>query len=135
MAGPLIWVTSTRYAPQRQEPLPLALAHHTCAWRRAAIDALDAAGRRYRVAYTSGTQVGTHAPVMAGLAVTVSTMTWLPEGLRAVRAEDALPPLPEFGILMLKGEASAQPVTDALAAHIEESYRRDITPLPLAAAS
>ena len=32
--GPLIWVTSTRYAPHKQTPLPLALAHQSCAWRR-----------------------------------------------------------------------------------------------------
>lgn len=129
--GPLIWVTSTRYAPHRQDPLPVALAHQSCAWRRAALKALDQAGRSYRVAYTSGTQVGTQAPVMAGLAVTVSTMTWLPDGLRAVRPEEGLPPLPEFGILMLQAPSVSQPVTDALAAHIEESYRLDASPRPL----
>jgi DNA-binding transcriptional LysR family regulator len=131
--GPLIWVTSTRYAPHRQNPLPLALAHTTCAWRRAALGALDAAGRSYRVAYTSGTQAGTHAPVIAGLAVTVSAMTWLPEGLRQVRPEEELPPLPEFGILLARTPSAQEPVTDALASHIEASYRADSQPPLLAA--
>ena len=98
----------------------------------AALGALEKAGRSYRVAYTSGTQAGTHAPVIAGLAVTVSTTTWLPDGLRAVRSEEGLPPLPEFGILMLKAPSSSQPVTDALAAHIEESHRIDASPPLLA---
>jgi DNA-binding transcriptional LysR family regulator len=132
--GPLVWVTATRFAPHRQDPLPLALADREpflargqdCEWAGAAVRALDKAGRRYRIAYTSASQIGTHAPVLAGLAVTVSTLSWLPEGLRAMRPEEGMPRLPEFGILMLKGKRPHQPVTDALAAHIEESFMRDV---------
>ena len=123
--GPLRWITSTRYAPHRQDPLPLALAHDACRWRASAQEALDKAGIRYRIAYLSGTQVGTHAPVLAGLAVTVSALTMLPEGVRAMRPEEGLPKLPDFGIAMLKARHAAQPVTDALAAHIEERSRLD----------
>jgi len=133
--APLVWVTSTRHAPHRQDPLPLALADrdrflaagHDCEWAGAAVRALEAAGRRYRIAYTSASQIGTHAPVLAGLAVTVSTLSWLPDGLRAVRPEEGLPKLPSYGILMLKARVPRQPVTDALAAHIEESFRLDAT--------
>ena len=123
--GPLSWITSTQYAPHRQDPLPLALAHDNCGWRASAQEALHKAGIRYRIAYLSGTQIGTHAPVLAGLAVTVSALTVLPEGVRAMRADEGLPNLPEFGIVMLKGRAAAQPVTDALAAHIEDRFRLD----------
>jgi DNA-binding transcriptional LysR family regulator len=123
--GPLSWITSTRYAPHRQDPLPLALAHDECGWRAAAQAALDGAGIRYRIAYLSGTQVGTHAPVLAGLAVTVSALTVLPAGVRAMRPDEGLPKLPEFGIAMLKGRNAAQPVTDALAAHIVERFHFD----------
>jgi DNA-binding transcriptional LysR family regulator len=128
--GPLHWITSTRHAPHRQEPLPLALADREryvatggdCEWAKAAIDALEAAGRRYRIAYTSASQIGTHAPVMAGLAVTVSTLSWLPDGLRAVRPDEGLPALPAFGILMLRARHERAPA-DALARHIEDSFR------------
>jgi DNA-binding transcriptional LysR family regulator len=121
--GPLVWVTATRHAPHRQDPLPLALAHQDCSWRSSALAALDAAERRYRVAYLSGTQAGTLAPVLAGLAVTVSALASLPDGLRAMRPEEGMPKLPQFGILLLKGRTARQPITDALAAHIEESFR------------
>jgi DNA-binding transcriptional LysR family regulator len=120
--GPLCWVTSDRFAPHRQDPLPLALAHDDCSWRRAAVRALEESGRRYRIAYTSGTQAGTHAPVMAGLAVTVSTISWLPDGLRLVRDEEGLPPLPDFGIMMLKAREPRQPVTDVLARYIADTF-------------
>jgi DNA-binding transcriptional LysR family regulator len=131
--GPLVWVTSTRYAPHRQDPLPLALADREpflargqdCEWAGAAVRALEKAGRRYRIAYTSASQIGTHAPVLAGLAVTVSTLSWLPEGLRPMRPEEGLPQLPEFGIMMLKANRPHQPVTDALAEHIEASFLQD----------
>jgi len=125
--GPLNWITSVRHPVHRQTPLPLALAHENCSWRRAALRALDGAGRPYRVAYVSGTQVGTQAPVLAGLAITVSTLSWLPDGLRPLRADEGLPPLPQFGIMLLKGLGASQPVTDALAAHIVESFRLDTT--------
>ena len=124
--APLSWITSTRYAPHRQDPLPLAVANgEHCNWRTAAIRALDAAGRRYRIAYNSATQIGTHSPVMAGLAVTVSTTSWLPEGLRPLRPEEGLPPLPDFGILLLKAAEARQPVTDALAAYIADTFRTE----------
>lgn len=125
LRGPLVWVTSARHAPHRRRPLPLALAHQHCSWRSAALEALDTAGIPWRIAYSSGSQVGTHAPVLAGLAVTVAALSWLPEGLRVMRPEEGLPPLPDFAILMLKGPRAHQPVTDALATHIRESFQAD----------
>jgi DNA-binding transcriptional LysR family regulator len=124
--GPLVWITSERFSPHRMDPLPLALAHGPCSWRTVALTALDKAGLRYRVAYTSASQVGSHAPVMAGLAVTVSPMSWLPQGLRVVQPEEGLPPLPQFGIVMLQGRKPAQPVTDLLAAHITETFNQEM---------
>ena len=106
--GPLVWVTSARFSPHRQDPLPLALAAgHGCDWADAAVHALEQTGRRYRIAYTSASQIGTHAPVVAGLAVTVSTQSWLPEGLRATRPDEGLPPLPAYRDPDAEGEAAA----------------------------
>jgi DNA-binding transcriptional LysR family regulator len=129
--GPLVWVTSTRDSPHRRDPLPVALANperfllgqRDCEWTSAAMTALETSGLRYRVAYTSASQLGTHAPVIAGLAVTVSTLSWLPDGLRPLSPDEGLPPLPDFGILLLKPQSEAQPVTEALAAHIEANFQ------------
>jgi DNA-binding transcriptional LysR family regulator len=129
--GPLVWVTSIRHSPHQQDPLPLALADparfavkgQDCEWASAAMAALDKAGRRYRIAYTSASQLGTHAPVVAGLAITVSTLSWLPHGLRPLGPEEGLPTLPDFGVLMLKARNANQPVTDALAAHIDANFQ------------
>ena len=125
--GPLRWVTSARHAPHRQDPLPLALAMegNSCTWRRSALRALDKAGRRYRVAYTSASLAGTHAPVLAGLAVTISNVSWVPDGLRLLPPGE-LPPLPNSSIHLLKGRNAVQPVTDVLAAHIAATFEEEI---------
>jgi len=120
--GPLHWITSVGHTPYRLDPLPVALAADHCTWAEAAVRALEGAGRRYRMAYRSATQLGTHAPVLAGLTVTVSTVSWLPDGLRALRPEEGLPALPEFGILMMRNPDARQPVTDALASYIAETF-------------
>lgn len=123
--GPLTWITSMRHAPHRLDPLPVALARDQCPWTAEAVRALEGAGRRYRVAYRSATQLGTHAPVLAGLAVTVSTISWLPEGLRPVRPEEGLPALPDFGIMMIRSPDARQPTTDALATYIADTFRME----------
>ncbi|HEX4262173.1 MAG TPA: LysR substrate-binding domain-containing protein [Acetobacteraceae bacterium] len=120
--GPLQWITAERNSPHRRDPLPLALAAGDCCWRQAALAALDRSGRHYRVAYTSATLAGTHAPVLAGLAVTVSPVTWLPEGLRVLPPGEALPGLPDCAILLLKGRRPRARVVEVLADHIAASF-------------
>ena len=120
--GPLAWITSTRFSPHKQNPLPLALAEHDCAWRRAVLRALDEMKRPYRTAYMSGSATGTMVPVLAGLAITCGIPNRLPEGARVLpTSEEALPKLPNFSVLMLKGKAAPQPVTDRLAEHIQDA--------------
>ena len=120
--GPLRWVGSEKHARHRLDPLPIALAASGCSWRRVTLAALQAAGRRYRIAYTSSTLAGTHAPVLAGLAVTVSPVTWLPAGLQVLPTSDYLPALPDTSVLLLVARDPRQPVTEMLAGHIAETF-------------
>ena len=131
--GPLRWITSERHTPHLQDPLPVALAAQDCSWRSATLQSLERAGRRWRVAYSSATLAGTIAPVLAGLAVSVATDAWLPEGLRVMRADEGLPTLPDTGIFLVKSPEARQPVTDVLAAHIADTVRQDIRRLDRAA--
>jgi DNA-binding transcriptional LysR family regulator len=124
--GPLMWITSERHLAHRLDPLPLALAGEDCAWRRAATRALERAGQRYRIAYRSTTQACTHAPVLAGLAITVASVAWVPEGLRTLRPDEGLPALPETGLLLLRARASRQPVAGLLAAHIAQTFHQEM---------
>ncbi len=123
--GPLLWITSERHQTHRRDPLPLAVAGMRCSWGGAAIRALEGAGRCYRIAYMSGSQAGSLTPVLAGLAVTVSVPSFFPEGVVALRPGEALPPLPEFSILLLKAQQEAAPAADALADYMNEAFRQE----------
>ncbi len=124
--GPLLWVGSRDHPDvYKRDPLPLALGHGACTWRRSAERALDDAGRRYRVAYLSNSQTGQHAAVLAGLAITVNTPCTLPPGLRILGAAEGLPPLPGFSIALAVSPSARQPLADALARHIAASFRAE----------
>ena len=58
---------------------------------------------------------------LAGLAVTVSMPVPLPEGVKRLGEYEGLPKLPDFAIGLLRGPGT--PVAEALARHIEESFR------------
>ncbi|OYW08439.1 MAG: hypothetical protein B7Z53_04740 [Rhodospirillales bacterium 12-71-4] len=132
--GPLRWVGSPTHGLHRRDPLPLALSrpnlHPTrpefaCAWREAALAALRASARPARVTYNSATQTGCFTVALAGLALTVSTPTTLPQGLAWLGEAEGLPPLPDMGILLLRHESGlGVPAVDALASHITEGFRR-----------
>lgn len=126
--GPLHWVGPAAHAVHRQMPLRLSLAGQDCVWRRAATAALDAAGVPWRMTYSSGSQLGTHAVVVAGLAITVGLAGPLPPGLRVLDASDGLPPLPEFEIAL--SGSSGTPAAAALERHIIESFRQEAGGLP-----
>ncbi|NMJ43941.1 LysR family transcriptional regulator [Roseomonas sp. JC162] len=117
----LRWIGSTQHATHRRSPIPLATAQPRCVWHRAAVKALDEAGLPWRVAYTSTSQAGTLAPALAGLAVTIGLPGPLPAGLRFLGAEDGMPALPDFAILLFTG-AGSSPVVETLAEAIRAGF-------------
>lgn len=118
--GPLRWVGSATRPVHRVRPLPLVLAHNGCLWRRAAAAALARAGVPWRMAYSSASQTGTHAVVLAGLGVTVGLSVSPSPGLRLLGPEDGLPALPELEIAMVR--RAGVPVADALAERIRMGF-------------
>jgi len=122
--GPLRWVGPSGAGLHARDPLPLALAHPGCSWRRATVEALGRAGRRARVTYNSTTQSGCFAVALAGLALTVSTPARLPPGLAWLGEAEGLPALPEMGI-QLAWASSAEPrspAAEALAGAIRQGF-------------
>lgn len=71
--------------------ISLALLDPPCGFRARALDALDRAGRPYRIAATSQSLAGLRTAVLAGLAVTLRTARWSGPGLIKAPAPLALP--------------------------------------------
>jgi len=106
----MIWLCSQKGLASRQEELPLALLDPYCGFREAALAALDAAGRRYRIAAGSASLAGLRTAVNAGLALTLRTPRFAHSGIVEAPRELGLPPVPaaEFAIRLRAGaDASA----------------------------
>jgi DNA-binding transcriptional LysR family regulator len=66
---PVVWIAPQDVAVEAQRPLPLAVFHQGCMFRKWAMQSLAEQGIPYRVAYSSPSIAGVLAAVKAGLAV------------------------------------------------------------------
>lgn len=130
---PLVWVTSAHHRAHEQDPLPLAVFHAGCCFRRAAVEALSRAGRRHRIAYTSVSVAGIYAALDAGLAVGTLLRSNLRPGLRMLAEADGFARLPEVGITLQRARRDEDPLLDRLEEHILDFFRGDTRPLDAAA--
>ncbi len=120
---PLVWVAARGHCAQDETPLPLAIFHEDCVFRRHATRALDASGRPWRVAYSSQSIAGIYAAVETGLAVGTILPSNLRPGLVALGEAEGLPPLPEIAILLLRRGDAPSPLLDALVDHVVAGVR------------
>ncbi|MBS8261631.1 LysR family transcriptional regulator [Roseibium polysiphoniae] len=97
---PLVWLMNEGGRAIERSPLPLAIAEIRCAWRRAALQALDATGVSYRVAYSSDTSAGQLAALRADLAVAALPVSLAKDGLVQVSGNYGLPKLPKTQIFL-----------------------------------
>ncbi len=97
---PLVWATARGQIVPETEPLPLAVFAPGCAYRAAAMEALDAAGRAWRMAYSSTSLTGVQAAVLTGLAVGLLPQSTLLKGMIVLGEAEGLPPLPDYGITL-----------------------------------
>ncbi len=118
---PLLWVTSASHVVHEEQVVPLAVGRPTCAWRKAATDALDRSGRDHRVLFTSWSATVVIAAVMSGLAVSVLPECALRPGMRVLGEADGFASLPDCRIGILRGHTGQRDIIDAVARHISES--------------
>jgi len=117
LVEPLRWFTGTDFHLCRGEEVPLALLDAPCTSRVAALKAMEASGRRFRVAATSPSLAGVRASVRANLAVTARVARWSGPDIRIAPAELTLPPLPptHYSIrLRDPGQKSARQLADIM---------------------
>ncbi len=115
---PLYWVTSNQHCAHTQDVVRLALGPVTCGWRRISMDALDRAGRPYRVSYTSSSAAALVGAVQAGLAVTVFPESAIRDGMRILDEKDGFPTLPYCDIALLRSDTARETMHDTLCNHL-----------------
>lgn len=131
---PLVWVTSARHGAHERDPLPLALFHSGCHYRKWALEALGQQNRPFRVAYSSVSMAGIDAALRAGLAVSALPRSSIGEGLRILGERDGFPALPSYQLALQRApDRVVSPVLDRLEEHMVESFRAALLSLPAAA--
>jgi DNA-binding transcriptional LysR family regulator len=122
-----VWATSAEHPVEEQDPLPVALYPQGCLFRRWAMEALDAATRRWRLAFVSHSLTAVESIAVQGLAVTVVKSGTFPSRLRRLSERDGLPPLPAADICLHRA-ANLSPAGALLADHLRMAISKE-TPL------
>ncbi|MCG5476152.1 LysR substrate-binding domain-containing protein [Sinorhizobium fredii] len=97
---PMMWLCAERGVTLPDTDLPLAVLDPPCGFRAAAIFALEAINRPFRIAATSPSLSGLRAAVLGGVAVTARTDRFLGTGIAVASKDLDLPLLPvaEFSL-------------------------------------
>jgi len=99
----------------KDAPVPLIAAPAPCVYRKRATAALDAAGRAWRIAYTSPSLAGQHAALRAGLGVTALPTEMIPEDLMIFGSEHGFPPLADAEIALVRASKTLSVAAERLA--------------------
>ncbi|MDE2410298.1 MAG: LysR family transcriptional regulator [Sphingomonadales bacterium] len=120
---PLVWVARDQLAASGLATVPLVASPEPCVYRKRAGDALDAIGRKWRVAYTSTSLAGSLSAVSAGLGITVLPREMVPPHLTAVTEDPDLPPLYDTEIALIEAPGLSD-TAHRLAQHIVAALER-----------
>ncbi len=115
---PLAWVVSRRHGVPQGDPVPLVAYEQGCLYRARAIHALEAAGRRWRIAFTGSNLPAVQAAIESGFGIGVMVGHIIPDGLRLLHPDEGFPPVPpsELAVMLQPGAAGlARLVAERLA--------------------
>jgi len=119
----LVWaaLAGTRVPPD--EPVRLVVYQAPSQSRSLAVQALERAGRTYRIRCTVRGVNGVIAAVRAGIGIAVVASTLLPGDFVELPATEGLPELGEMDLVLLRSARAASEPVDALTAAILASGR------------
>jgi DNA-binding transcriptional LysR family regulator len=119
---PLVWVAASPDAAQVPGALPLVCSPRPCLHRSRATNALDQAGRPWRIAYCCQSLSGNHAALRAGLGIAVLPLDMVPHDLVILNEEDGgLPDLADTEMALVEAAGLLGP-----AARLREYIVRDL---------
>lgn len=116
-----VWVGSPTFALDESRPVPLALYAEPCPYRLAMTDALEAAGRKWRVVLDSASTQVIKACVESGLAVTLLDRARVTADMRVI---DGLAHVADHEVVLMRGDTGrATEAIDLLATALRQQFR------------
>ena len=104
----LVWIASRNHALPESDPLPLVAFQQGCLYRARSIEALERAGRRWRIAYESPNLMGIQAAIAGGLGVALLEARALAANHRVLGRPEGLPPVPPTELALMVASETPQ---------------------------
>ncbi len=127
---PVVWIGPLVGAVASRTPLPVAVFHEGCGYRRWALDALEREGRPYRIACTSPSVAAVVSAVRAGLAVAPVARSVAQavagggsDGCRLLGPAQGLPALPAAPIALHTRPAPRSPAVSRLCSCLRSAFQ------------
>ena len=117
------WVSSARHDFTGQDILPVALFDRRCWWRDAALDALEARGKPYRIVYSSQSVAGIVAAVEAGIAVGLVGRSSVHSGLVIAGRDHGFEPSPASRLVMAAAPGRGAAPVEAMRASVRAAFQ------------
>jgi len=127
---PMVWIGPKGYGRARNDTVRLAVFEAPCVFRQPGIEALDDAGLKWRLAFTSPSLAGLWAAAEAGLGVTVRTPFGVPAGCDILDAASGLPKLPDAELRLHGSGAELQPAAARLRDILLDEISMKLAPAP-----
>lgn len=126
---PTVWITSGADEPVRGGALTIVASEAPCVFREAALQALDRAGRRYQVSFTSASLQGLFSGTAAGFGVMVRTPLVIPPDLRTVSAP-VLPALAPLALSLIRPAPTESAAAARLSVILKQGLRDRVPLVP-----
>lgn len=120
----LAWVAADLALADPQRPLPLILYPPPSISRSVALEALEHAGRNWRIVCTSSSLSGLNAAALAGLGVCVQADGFVPDGLAVLSRSAGLPELGDIEFVVAGNGRNLRAPANALATAILDNADR-----------
>ncbi|PYH02283.1 LysR family transcriptional regulator [Arthrobacter stackebrandtii] len=120
------WVGLEQTVLEPGEPVPVIVYPAPSLSRKLALDALEAAGRTWRVTCTTKQISGVLAALRAGIGIAVMPTSLVPEDLKVITKRFDLPPVGDVDFTLIRNPLANTEVVDALTRAI---MGRKLTPV------
>ena len=119
-----VWVAGDEISINDRQQIALLCHPEGCRYRERMVEALERAGKAWRIAYTSPDIAGLQSAVESGLGVTALTQQTLRPGMRVLTETDGYPPMKRIEVGLFYKHPRLTPAGHSLAEHLLSALDR-----------